>query len=172
MTDEELNEIESRASAATPGQWTAGEIGVVTTDAKISERYDQVASVLPICDRKGYCYQDGTTRFIAHARADIPALIAEVRRLKAETEKNRRVFVWAKHRDEDGDFFSLPISDTLVFQLYQDGICPLELREPTEQELLWCWDIPEPTFDAAEQLIRELGFARDGDVFDRSKVTP
>ena len=45
MTDDELNEIEARANAVTPGK-----------------------------------------NFIAHAREDIPALLAEVRQLRAERD--------------------------------------------------------------------------------------
>lgn len=82
MTESELQDLESLANAATPGPWRETEVGCVLTDANVSERYNQVASVMPICNKGGHCYQDGTTRFIAHARADIPALIAEVRRLK------------------------------------------------------------------------------------------
>lgn len=182
MTNEELDAIESRASAAIPGHWTAGEIGVVTTDAKVSERYDQVASVLPICDRKGHCYQDDTTRFIAHARADVPALIAEVRRLRAEAAESellwleklnrmQRVFVWEPFRDEGGTHYRLCFGDEFEFQLtyYHESCCLA----------FWCgdnyeteWDVyrKDNEFDEAEQMIRELGFARDGDVFDRSKV--
>lgn len=96
MTDEELLEIEARCAVATPGHWIAGEIGVVTTDANVSERYNQVASVMPICDRAGHCYQDGTTAFIAHARTDVPALVAEVRRLQALIAESKRTLRWRK----------------------------------------------------------------------------
>lgn len=56
MTDEELKAIEARANAATPGPWM-----------------------------KGVTYDHGrNAEFIAASRTDVPALAAEVRRLKEE----------------------------------------------------------------------------------------
>jgi hypothetical protein len=83
MTDEELAGIEARANAATSGPWVwkvRGENG-------------------PLCMHSGdaIVFDDGTAwgeygspmhneaadaTFIAHARTDVPALVAEVRRLR------------------------------------------------------------------------------------------
>jgi hypothetical protein len=75
MTNEELAEIEARANAATPGPWNDTSEGV----ASEKENYY-------ICE----CYQndpddviiDADRKFIAHARDDIPNLIAEIKRLR------------------------------------------------------------------------------------------
>ncbi len=61
MTDKELNDIEARANASTPGPWIDwGDIGLATDNTQAN------------CE------------FIAAARTDVPALIAEVKRLRLE----------------------------------------------------------------------------------------
>lgn len=79
LTNEELENIERRCNAATPGPWisfwegrdhTSGESVIVRGD---QGQYDDLyISPSTLAD------QD----FIAHAREDIPALIDEVLRLK------------------------------------------------------------------------------------------
>lgn len=77
MDDETLRQIEERAAAATPGPWAhgaaeggswacAGDEAIVTLDGR--EHGQDVADA----------------EFIAHARQDVPALLTEVRRLRAE----------------------------------------------------------------------------------------
>ena len=65
-----IEEIKAREQAATKGPWEDE-----TTDVWIGDRH--IAEV----------YSSPDTAFIAHARTDIPALIAEVERLTAENEK-------------------------------------------------------------------------------------
>lgn len=77
MTDDELNAIEQRANAATPGPWVDtdprhirhAEPNIYAGDYEVADVYDNNG-----CD---------DSSFIAHARQDIPALIAEIRRLRA-----------------------------------------------------------------------------------------
>ena len=72
MTEQELAEIRQRANAATPGPWSMKQDG--------AEFY--------IADRNGR-WLDVTLSdaiFISHARQDIPALLAEVERLRADIE--------------------------------------------------------------------------------------
>lgn len=80
MTEQELEEIEKRANAATPGPWEFRRLrsGVSVLDAHA------------IAARSVDCHcgevdrlSEPTLEFIAHAREDVPALIAEVRRLGA-----------------------------------------------------------------------------------------
>ncbi|WP_060905382.1 hypothetical protein [Streptomyces scabiei] len=89
LTTQQLDEIETRATAATSGPWT------------VSEDY---ADVL---DSEGHhlasFWGQPVGEFIAYAREDVPALLAEVRRLNAalaeqqtETEKLIR---W--HREDE-----------------------------------------------------------------------
>lgn len=69
-----LDEIEARANAATPGPWTVSE----DYSDVVGPEGDQLAS---------YWNPTSETRngeFIAHARTDVPALVAEIRRLRAE----------------------------------------------------------------------------------------
>jgi len=71
MNAEQLNAIKERAAKATPGPWrSAGLYGVRTQN-------DEALSI-PLRP------EDAT--FIAYAREDVPALVAEVERLRAELE--------------------------------------------------------------------------------------
>lgn len=113
MTDEELNEIDARANAATPGKWR--------------EEYAYNNGGMPTCD----FYIPGHTKeahvemlatdavFIVASRDDVPALVAEVRRLKAlvhqqelfglgavelvaAIEENRQTFRWVNAPEDYG----------------------------------------------------------------------
>lgn len=108
ISDDELAEIEARAGAATPGPWYAhatddevfsnaryvsvqpGEFrhdNKRGMDSQSDERADSekvIAITLLQSPRLAECNEcDENTLFIAHARSDIPRLIAEIRRLKA-----------------------------------------------------------------------------------------
>lgn len=87
MTPERLAEIEARAEAATPGEWhvcTCSLKGACPHDKGV--RMSFCTEGLP--DKAPY---PNDADFIAHARQDIPDLIAEVRRLREEKEKLRRI---------------------------------------------------------------------------------
>lgn len=81
MTDEELQEIERRASEALPGPWPyrstergfENSVGFVFPNDAI-EREENVG---------------GSMEFICEAREDVPALAAEVRRLRTELDAAR-----------------------------------------------------------------------------------
>jgi hypothetical protein len=73
-TDElDLDAIEERVNEATPGPWETGMRGARK-------------NVYPLLSSDAVAYTSGTddADFIAHAREDVPKLIAEVRRLRAE----------------------------------------------------------------------------------------
>lgn len=74
MTPADLAAIEERCSAATDGPW----------------RHDGFQLVY--CDELGDIANatSNDAAFIAHARSDVPALLAEVRRLQADNERLRR----------------------------------------------------------------------------------
>lgn len=76
MTDEELQAIEARERAATDGPWEY--LGGVVMNAvqAVNEGYEGLIEPA-----------DGN--FIAHARQDIPALIAEVKRLSRVIDRAR-----------------------------------------------------------------------------------
>ncbi len=81
MNEKELAEIEARAEAATPGPWDIGHeapplyAGNNCITAKLGER------VAIIFEANHNFELDNSANFIAHARQDVPALVAEVRRL-------------------------------------------------------------------------------------------
>jgi hypothetical protein len=120
MTDAELAAIESRANAAMPGPWYARDadddhcaraqfVGTRRTRVRVKrgergagmelaaglpgqEPPDTVVAItflqypgLAECNQ-----HDENTEFIAHAREDVPRLVAEIRRLRAELENARR----------------------------------------------------------------------------------
>jgi hypothetical protein len=72
LSDERLAEIEKRCAAATPGPWVQADLWLPWLQWLWSQA------------RKAWGYTaDPDFFFIAHARADAPALVAEVRRLRA-----------------------------------------------------------------------------------------
>ena len=75
LSEEDLAAMEDRASAATPGPWTTG--GDSCGEAYwfgVAAGEEDVADHVP---------SEADAAFIAAARQDVPALITEVRRLRA-----------------------------------------------------------------------------------------
>lgn len=82
MTEEEIQAIEARANAATEGPW----------EVRALAGYPNECWAGPAIDAPGYSdfytgYEGEISRpnaeFIAHARTDVPALVAEIRRLRS-----------------------------------------------------------------------------------------
>jgi hypothetical protein len=102
MTEQELLTIEERASKASPGPWTHG-LEMEPPDPGIEAAgggcvaFVQVHGNINTVVRTGEEFSHDDARFIAHAREDIPALIAEIRRLKREKLLNGPQFgaTWA-----------------------------------------------------------------------------
>ena len=69
MTQEELDAIEAREKAASPGPWW------ISTENKI---------IIPMGGANEKSSENA--QFVFHARRDVPALLAEVKRLNAEKE--------------------------------------------------------------------------------------
>jgi hypothetical protein len=80
ITAERLAEIEARANAATPGPWHAEHRGVMAEGVEIVDD----------CAVAGWDVYPENQAFIAHARADVPDLVAEVRRLTAALAAHAR----------------------------------------------------------------------------------
>jgi hypothetical protein len=73
LTQERLDAITARCEAATPGPWKVVEgksFGVQSENKNIAN-----------------CFRAENEQFIAHARQDIPALLAEVERLREERDR-------------------------------------------------------------------------------------
>lgn len=82
MTDEQLAEIEARCEAATPGPW-ARKRGQFTRVVSFSdENGTVVASTYTSSFAPPKIQAMENASFIAHARTDVPALLAEVKRLR------------------------------------------------------------------------------------------
>ena len=94
MTPEELDAIEVRANAATPGPWEHGDDGPGGTYMGCGEVWTTGESVMggsiaapsgDLYPRGGYSPRDDMA-FIAAARSDVPALIAALREAWAERD--------------------------------------------------------------------------------------
>lgn len=79
LTPERLAEIREREQAATPGPWTAHE------EWPGSVFHGGDTNLLPIARTTGRM-AEANERFIAHAREDVPALLAELDRVRAERD--------------------------------------------------------------------------------------
>ncbi len=90
MTEEALAAVEARAAAATPGPWGALDLGWPDRMIPICPGSDVGRGVLAYVGQRGQPNMANAT-FIACARADIPTLVAEVRRLRAIAELARLV---------------------------------------------------------------------------------
>jgi hypothetical protein len=76
----DLDAIEARATAATEGPWEA--TGVVHPN-------NEAVGLAFVQSHTGWpatCFRSADSVFIAHSREDVPALVAEVRRLRAILE--------------------------------------------------------------------------------------
>lgn len=82
MTEQELAAIEKRANAATREPWSVS--GTYVPTASLS-----AVSVYGMGMEVAECQMDTDGTFIAAARVDVPALIAEVRKLTAERDALR-----------------------------------------------------------------------------------
>jgi hypothetical protein len=86
----DLEAVEARANAATPGPWwvSEGADDYGTDVFAMPEARDPLGNF--VCRTgKGFLYDAGTTdaEFIAYAREDVPALVAAVRALEGECER-------------------------------------------------------------------------------------
>lgn len=82
----DLDAIEARAAAATPGPWATSSEWSVRTGA----RDDELVACVQYKDH------GRDAEFIAAARSDVPALVAELRALRAERDAAARVVAAAR----------------------------------------------------------------------------
>lgn len=81
MTDEELAEIEARAVRATAGPWITHGYGSGDSYVRVTQPDGWPDD--PVCDvGRNTNNREQDAAFIAYARTDVPALVAEVRRLQ------------------------------------------------------------------------------------------
>lgn len=87
MTDLDLDAIDARVNAARPGPWTWCRT-TAGSYSSLDSGDDEVLSAQGHVD--GWIdSDDADAEFIAHAREDIPALIARIRQLEADKEGER-----------------------------------------------------------------------------------
>src|SRR5690242_4888233 len=94
LTEQQLDDIETRAAATPDGPWHLsddlegdgypGHLWVVRTPASGPDEPDEFSAVVSIGNR-------ALGEFVAAARADVDALLAEVRRLNGQLEQIRHV---------------------------------------------------------------------------------
>lgn len=83
MTDAELHEVEVRAKTATEGPW---EHDQVESEGRLSWTVEMPKRPSNISEAEVFTSL-ADAEFIAHARADVPALVAEIRELRARLKK-------------------------------------------------------------------------------------
>jgi hypothetical protein len=90
VSDElDLDAIEARVNAATPAPWEVPTANVFRVVAPGQPHHNAQSGLAPpypwrlICETGPYDQEAADFAFIAAARTDIPALVAEVRRLRA-----------------------------------------------------------------------------------------
>jgi hypothetical protein len=86
VTEQELIEIEARAAEATPGPWKWNGGQFEDARLQVGDKFVLFASLyMPRGNWEAYVdVSDADMDFIAASRTDVPALVAEVRRLRAE----------------------------------------------------------------------------------------
>ncbi len=91
MNEQELKEIEARAAAATPGPWEPQEGTKYLAMGDMGEEKEYFVirdgddiSICCDCSTPDGEASPENANFIAHARQDVPALCAEMRRLNGE----------------------------------------------------------------------------------------
>ena len=91
-----LNEIEARTNAATEGPWryvSIFEVGGFVENSRGRELFDWAQD-----DAGTICAPDGDAEFIAHARTDVPALVAALRAvLELHAEAGRGSDTYCTH---------------------------------------------------------------------------
>jgi hypothetical protein len=104
LSEQQIAEIKARADKATPGPWGIGNkttigLGIENMGGGAYNYDAELAEICPDFDRafdlRGrneeikVASAEDDAEFVAHARQDVPALLAEVERLKAELAQLR-----------------------------------------------------------------------------------
>lgn len=96
--DQAIAEMEARAERATPGPWRRQTDAIVSVGAETKLDLVFDSSTCP------YPPKTVDLEFIAHARADLPALCRALRKMKEQRDGYRKNY-WAvepRHGDRDG----------------------------------------------------------------------
>lgn len=121
MNKEQLDAIKERVEKATPGEWIGDYGGVETTHKDFQKVSGGVyGEHNTICNTFDGEYIENSnaihdSRFIAHARQDVPALIAEVERLQQFEQKAIYVIEENKRLREALKFYADEQKYTLAY---------------------------------------------------------
>jgi sugar phosphate isomerase/epimerase len=107
VSPDDIASIEARAAAATEGPWVMDHVGPVwvgnRSDGRTSGLWeiiygtrDNLSDLTP----EGAAVAVANAEFIAHAREDVPALIAEVERLREATDQHTLTLLDRTHAAE------------------------------------------------------------------------
>jgi hypothetical protein len=104
MNEKKIAEIEARANAATPGLWIVNNSRHVEYSTQDSAKGCQILEPWDEYYSPGW---DTDAEFIANARQDIPALLSEVRRLRAVVEEYAHRQNWQRWKISNADLWIL-----------------------------------------------------------------
>lgn len=119
LTEQELAEIEERVNAATPGPWEIcanpfdGSDDYNESWCPVELPHPYIEAHVTMHDRHLDRYKKegvAIAQFIAHARTDVPALIAEVRRLREKYES------YDRQAGDPANLIGIVGGDTLLVQ--------------------------------------------------------
>ena len=134
----DVDTIEARANAATPGPWKEREsiwCGSFAVEGPFGFDMNQTER------RKPYILLDSPSdaTFIAHAREDIPALVGEVRRLREREAKLRElhapvpIYQECGHEHEEGEPGGVFVSTIGLTCNYRYDVCNACCISPSAQ---------------------------------------
>lgn len=131
LSDEQLAEIDRRAEAATDGPW------FVASDRTeiLSESACRVIADTRFFQGPPDFLECADAEFIAHARTDVPALIAALREARAERDALREVAELLAHADADALALSLVARErhALYNALVENALVVLRRMTPVSQ---------------------------------------
>lgn len=147
MTEERLLTIKVRAEAATPGPWVADEHAFSVNlgynpDHKRTHGYGCGNNF--VCDLNDGEYheyyredeQRANADFIAAAREDVPALLAEVERLRAKNARQKEVIWFLSEAVKDFARYEVKLGTPKEYKTEIGGEYPVANRE-TWNEPYW-----------------------------------
>jgi hypothetical protein len=125
VTEDDLQAIEARANAAMPGPWHLA----ITRDDD-PDRANIEAGPIDVADDA----QNDDAVFIASARTDVPALVAEVRRLRAIAEiALRPEIVYDDHVQEIARKHGSKATDDAIGKAAATIACIYAIREALKE---------------------------------------
>lgn len=132
MNQEQLNAIKERVAKATPGPWESEE--TVEGHIDIFNPNEDYA-VCQTGNETYDCLNDGDTEFIKHSITDVPALVAEVERLREVLKGAAVVSNQAKGLVEENKRLRKALTEILDFKTFDLAKFETEVIEIARQAL-------------------------------------